>query len=199
MRTYVAVALAIMIVGGWALLPSTARACSCALSGTPEQEREQSASVFAGRVSEIAGPNRDGVGSTGDSVRVTFEVSDVWKGPPVSPITLETAASSASCGYEFQPDVEYLVYAREVDGELIGSLCSRTTPLERAGADMEALGEATPAVAAATPEPSASPTPSAGPTPAIPRRTAVVGGTFAGVITLLLLIAGVWAWRSNRA
>jgi hypothetical protein len=124
----------------FAASPERVYACSCMMPGSPLEEMEQSAAVFAGKVVKMEAPGGQII-SSADPVAVVFEVSRVWKGPVEGRIQLTTARDSASCGYEFQGGVEYLVYAYEVDSELHAGLCTRTMLLVNAAEDMAALGE----------------------------------------------------------
>lgn len=118
-------------------------ACSCVRPGSPIEELEKSDAVFAGTVVNIDIPSLQkakqqfGLGSSMDSVEVTFNVSEVWKGPKNKTITIKTARSSASCGYNFEQGKEYFVYANENDKDLSVSLCSRTNLLSEAEEDTE--------------------------------------------------------------
>jgi hypothetical protein len=77
---------------------------------------------------------------------VTFEVYAVWKGPAYSNITVTTARSGASCGYMFEEEQEYLIYADGSADNLTVSMCSRTQPLGWAEEDLATLGEGTTAL-----------------------------------------------------
>lgn len=79
--------------------------------------------------------------SSADPVQVTFRVYTVWKGPRSDTLTITTARSSVSCGYEFEIGHEYLVYTHGERDDLKASLCSRTKPLAIAGGDLAALGK----------------------------------------------------------
>lgn len=119
------------------LLAGIGTACSCVQPGTPSTELNQSDAVFSGTVTDIR--------STGQySVAVRFDVTEVWAGPVTPTITVSTADNSAACGYPFEEDEQYLVYATGSAGTQYGvSLCSRTTQLSRAEADLAALGDGT--------------------------------------------------------
>ncbi|MEG0258398.1 MAG: hypothetical protein RR595_03345 [Lysinibacillus sp.] len=121
-------------------LPINSYACSCVEPNTAEAF-ERSSAVFSGEVVEIVDKNKNkSQQSSADSIAVIFEVKESWKGPNWTKITVNTERSSASCGYEFSLNTEYLVYAREADGALNVSLCSKTTPLLAAGKDISELG-----------------------------------------------------------
>jgi hypothetical protein len=133
------------------LRPCPVFACSCVPPGTPAQELNRSSTVFAGVVIGIDEPPARPAFTTsfpfltflvssGDPVRVTFDVSAVWKGPAYRQLAVTTPRWSASCGYPFQRGVTYLVYASDQDGELTTYLCSRTNSLALAQADLADLG-----------------------------------------------------------
>lgn len=120
----------------------TAYGCSCIAPELPQASRDQAAAVFAGRVTNIDRPSN--FTSTIDPIKVTFDVSYVWKGKESNTINLLTARESASCGFPFEEGKEYLVYANtseETGDDLHVSLCSRTALLTEANEDMAALGE----------------------------------------------------------
>lgn len=120
-------------------LGQRAFACTCAPPESPTDELERSTAVFAGKVAALEA--RSGlVTSSADPVRVTFRGYTVWKGPQHDMLTLTTARSSISCGYEFEAGREYLVYAYGEENDLQVSLCSRTRPLTLAAVDLIALG-----------------------------------------------------------
>ena len=115
-------------------------ACSCVRPGSPSEELAQSSSVFAGRavsVREFHDPSTTTISST-DPTTVEFEVTTVWKGPSYEAMYLTTARFGASCGFTFVEGEEYMVYSR--DGSTV-SLCSRTSLLENAEADLNELGQ----------------------------------------------------------
>jgi hypothetical protein len=114
-------------------------ACSCIGSGTPGTSLRSAVSVFAGKVTSVK--TAEPAGRSINSVRVTFEVSRVWKGAKTPTIVAETARDSASCGVSFSTGEEYLVYADGKSAALQVSLCSRTTLLRNAAQDLRELGE----------------------------------------------------------
>lgn len=121
------------------LAPAPARACSCMEIG-PEEAVEQSDAIFEGRVVGVS-PAQGEIGP-GDN-EVVLRVVRAWKGVPQDEeqVTVRTASNSAACGYNFEPDRSYLVYASESsDGSLRVSLCSRTQLIEQADEDLQVLG-----------------------------------------------------------
>ena len=137
-------ALALLLL---ASMPMDAAACSCARSSV-QQELDQSTRVFLGRVASVEHrtPKMDkgwltatmewikrlfGAAPPASQTdfsynRVTFSVTETFKGSPVSHLTATTAADGAACGYHFEAGREYVVYAHGTDGSLGISLCSRT-------------------------------------------------------------------------
>lgn len=106
-----------------------------------EEEVEKSAAAFTGEVTHIEKKNR--------SRKVTFEVSNTWKGVTKSQIVISTGLNSADCGFPFELGGNYLIYANEssmyggVD-ELSTTICNRTAAIEEAQQDLETLGEGEP-------------------------------------------------------
>ncbi|MDE2685876.1 MAG: hypothetical protein OXI16_00030 [Chloroflexota bacterium] len=115
-------------------------ACSCVLPRPPLEALERADAVFAGDVvsiSESKGMFGSWLASSADPVTVEFRVNSVWKGEIHETLFMQTAWSSASCGFEFVQGEQYIVYARE--GWV--SLCSRTKNIDKAKEDLMALGE----------------------------------------------------------
>jgi len=117
-----------------------ASACSCTYPLPPWEALGQAGSVFIGRVTGIAG---GGMGA--QDVRVTFDVSQVFKGIKPTTITVSTEGNSATCGYGFEVGGEYIVYASDYnsDGVLSTSICTRTKLLSLAQEDLAELGNST--------------------------------------------------------
>lgn len=124
------------------LTPTSVCACSCAPSGSPEEELRQATAVFTGQVVQIDQRNRL-VTSSFDPIQVTFQVTEVWKGPEQAVLNVSTPRGGASCGYPFESGKEYLVYAQGSETNLEVWLCSRTTPLTIAAGDLSILGVST--------------------------------------------------------
>ncbi len=131
----------LLFIVGSLLIVNTAvvSACSCAQPAPPQESLEQSTAVFAGRVIDIDIPSRIVV-SSADPVKVTFEVSKIWKGPDYETIVLTTARDGASCGYEFKENEEYIVYAYGEENTLSTGICGRTRLLANAKEDLQDLG-----------------------------------------------------------
>jgi len=118
----------------------SAYACSCENQSTPADALQNSDAVFSGKVISIAELNKGDFRSSSDPLIIKFEADTVWKGPDTQTITVFTAASSASCGFEFQEGKSYLVYANGDYSSLDVSLCSRTTLFANAYEDLKSIG-----------------------------------------------------------
>ena len=70
---------------------------------------------------------------------VTIQTFDVWKGEDLEEITILTETYSDMCGYNFQINFEYLVYAYNYNGGIYTNICTRTDLLENAIEDLEFL------------------------------------------------------------
>ena len=122
-----------------AFVPDCASACSCAaFGGSPQQRAERmldkSDAVFAGKVVDLKRGLKDPFGSV---VKVSFRVSEVWKGPKKETLELTTQSLGIACGYSFSKGRKYLV---DATGKMSVSLCSETKPLSEASELVEALG-----------------------------------------------------------
>ncbi|MDD3283997.1 MAG: hypothetical protein PHZ07_00145 [Patescibacteria group bacterium] len=114
-------------------------ACSCIQPLSPEESLKQATSVFVGKVINIDIPKKIFIESS-DPIKITFEVSQIWKGPNYKIIILTTARDQASCGYPFEQNEEYIVYAYDKENKLNTNICSRTKLLTNAQEDLISLG-----------------------------------------------------------
>lgn len=98
--------------------------------------------VFEGRVVSIDRPAADGkTRSSSDRVTVRFETDRVWKGDvEKGDVYVTTAGTSASCGFDFEKDVAYVVCASGNREALETSLCAGTARMDNAGTLRRALG-----------------------------------------------------------
>jgi hypothetical protein len=120
------------------LRPSDAHACSC-LRQSPQEAYEQAVSVFEGHVLEIS-PAPATEASALPQLAVKMAVVRSWKGMEQEQVVLTTASDSAMCGFAFEVDQDYLVYAASGTSGLSVSLCSRTALVGAAGEDLQVLG-----------------------------------------------------------
>lgn len=193
--------------------PSVTYACSCVVPAEPLEALETSSAVFTGKVVDIKEP-KGTIISSADPVKVTFEVDSSWKGVKGDKVTLSTALSSASCGFEFVKGESYIVYAyANGEGEtdkLVASLCSRTKLLASASEDLKKLG---PSISAGNPTASPeatsnhSPKSEAGvnkPTDPAEKPAAdsdsfpLVNVGVSGVIIVLIAIVGAMLYRRKN-
>lgn len=119
---------------------TTASACTCVFPAPPKDSLEKSTAVFVGKVVDIDVPSKM-IFRSSDPVKVTLEVSKIWKGPDYKTLVLTTARDGASCGYSFKQDEEYVVYAYGEEDKLSTDICRRTKLLASAQEDLQELGE----------------------------------------------------------
>ncbi len=122
--------------------PRASLGCSCEMSGSALEELERRGAVFSGSVIEII-IEEDEIWGTVHLVK--FDVIEAWKGVEGQEITVYTASNEAACGYNFQMNKDYLVYANYNNKDtrlgIIGvGLCSRTKLLTDAARDLSELG-----------------------------------------------------------
>lgn len=126
-----------MVVVAGIFVPA-ALACRCAPPPPPAQALQQSGAVFLGKVTAVEGDPADRLKT------VTLSVEKWWKGGDAAQVKVTTSNSPASCGFRFEKDGRYLVYAFVGDGGVLNvNSCSRTTDAKTAHAagDFQALGD----------------------------------------------------------
>lgn len=148
--------LAAAVLVGLFSHPGPAAACSCIMPPQPSQAFNDAAAVFAGTVTSINNPSQvpllpqliDTWASWTHSPaafsfynrRVTFAVTDSWKGVTTSTVTLKTGQGDADCGYLFARGRQYVVYAYDFQGAgLETNICTRTSDAGHAAADLNYL------------------------------------------------------------
>lgn len=134
--------VALLLTGTWTMAPAPAYACSCVEPGPVEERLERKTAVFQGTVTSIKEPALKKMMSSEDPVQVTFAVKQLWKGEPHAELSIRTAMSGASCGYEgFRVNEEYVVFAYGDPDDLKTGLCEGTKPVTEAGEELTVLGE----------------------------------------------------------
>lgn len=189
MSTLARLFMLLVLLGAGLLLPARPSfACSCMVPPPPLEAFNEATAVFAGRVTERPTPPNN-VGSSADPLPITFEVSQVWKGPQSQTLIVQTARESASCGYNFEVDQEYIVYSYADGGQLSTNLCSRTSLLANAQEDLEALGEGTVPAAPEEPagEPEVNPTAAEETGSSLLLWASIAGALLLGALTLFFL------------
>ncbi|KGR74207.1 hypothetical protein [Ureibacillus sinduriensis] len=121
---------------------NSSSACSCVEPGSAVEELVESDFVFLGEVININDPDRNAIfKSSTNLLEIKFVVLDIWKGVNESEVLLYTEWDSASCGFQFSMDTQYLVYGTSLDGKKSVNLCSNTANLAQASDDLLELGE----------------------------------------------------------
>ena len=107
--------------------------CSCMEPPPPGDAYEEADVVFSGEVTNMV------ISEGGYYYEVTFQIIDIWKGEYLEEITVLTELFSDTCGYPFQINNEYLVYAYSYNWEIYTNICTRTNLLEYAIEDLDYL------------------------------------------------------------
>ncbi len=125
MQRLVAVLSALIVVTLlWSVTIPTADACSCRAPAPPQESAADADAVFFGEVTDKE--------LIDQHYRVELDVILDWKGVGTDTVEVRTHRHSATCGFNFTTDRQYLVYAyRNTGGQLSVSLCSRTSAMER--------------------------------------------------------------------
>ncbi|HYO78394.1 MAG TPA: hypothetical protein VE010_18185 [Thermoanaerobaculia bacterium] len=143
-------------------------ACSCLVIGDPVEDPVAVASnydaVFRGRVvaSVMFLVDRNGDVMSADDQRsgsiqrlVVLRVDETFRGNVLPLVTIATGAGGGDCGYPFEENGEYIVFAEHLSRPrmktapagppmLATSSCSFTTPLKKGAKLLESLREALP-------------------------------------------------------
>lgn len=117
-------ALLLLLFSGWAY------PCTCTYPPFEEQ-LAKATYVFAGRVLKIEPGGQD-------RLLAQFRILKAYKGATSTEMEIRTNESSAACGYPFELQAEYLVYATGKEQPEV-SLCSRSKILRQAKEDLDLL------------------------------------------------------------
>lgn len=172
-------------------------ACSCLSSPAPSVAFAGTDAVFIGEVTHVENHSRNRLLEFIDSIldefglssgfyppgygrSVTFNVKSAWKGVSTTVANLRTGNSDADCGYPFDVGSEYVVYGHRSEGQLIATICSRTSVLSDAAEDQAFLST-------------------------VPTISLASGPAAGGGVALILICAGLaailvfWEIRRRRA
>ena len=129
---------AIAMLGCLATTQARLFACDCISPATPCVSAQNAQAVFVGKVVEIVVVNLErGQSSPPASRRVSFSVTETFRGSAKDAVAVYTGSGGGDCGYDFKKGKSYLVYAHQaISGELVTSICARTREATR-GAEGE--------------------------------------------------------------
>lgn len=128
-----------------------AEACACSCIYRTESEHMEAAdAVFEGVVIESRDPVDSSPTGSGDQIEWIFDVEEILKGEVRDPQSIWSARESSTCGFRFEVNKRYRVYAYNFEGQMRTSICSGTRSAERA----EPIESSSP-----SPVPEESPTP----------------------------------------
>lgn len=115
--------------------PPRAFACMCAGNQPLFDVLATSAAVFSGKVVRDESAANFQLSNGGYISVQTIEVTKMWKGPSNQLLMV----ANHQCSYPFQVGQEYLIFAREIEGQLVVDSCNRTQPITTAAADVAIL------------------------------------------------------------
>ncbi|GMK37190.1 hypothetical protein PCCS19_02430 [Paenibacillus sp. CCS19] len=128
----VIISLLFVITGILSLPGNKVYACSC-VGGSANAGLEGSTQVFEGKVTKIG----DQKPEFGGLREYTFKVYKSWKGVQSNEINIYSyAGGEASCGFHFDKNKTYLVFATN----LATNLCSGNLPISQADNELTQLG-----------------------------------------------------------
>ena len=139
-RTAIALLSFFILLGILGLKSPVAYACSCAEIPGMEAQLERKTVIFTGKVVGMRQEIEGVLTSSADPIIFKFEVQEVWKGDLSKHTNVYSAVSSDSCGYTFDANKEYLVFAEGEPERLITGLCEGNKRLEFAQEELIALG-----------------------------------------------------------
>lgn len=139
-RIYYLLIALILALASVITFPKETYACSCAFQASPLESMDRSVAVFKGLAVSVKPASLNLFRSTASPVKVSFQVDEVWKGHVTSQIAVETAESSASCGFEFQEGERYVVFAQSSASSLEVNACGGTLLQSLAGSQLTELG-----------------------------------------------------------
>jgi len=115
------------------------QACSCPPKPSSANAVAQADAVFSGKIEKV-----ELVVSTVSSFRrIKITVARVWKGDREAAAEIFTGPDQGACGYDFQVNATYLIYAyKSESGRLQTDICTRTAAISRAQEDLNYLGPA---------------------------------------------------------
>ena len=120
------------------LISAPALACKCRLM-TPTEAYAQADAVLEARVVAVRELAADAE-HPGARRNVSVRVVRAWKGGEAEQLELVTNLDSAACGFNFEVDQSYFVYASTQDSALWVNACSRTRAMADAQEDLNVLG-----------------------------------------------------------
>ena len=145
-RVVFAVLFAIFAYTSFFFQPKPAHACSCS-TPSPQEAIQQSAVIFSGKVIQVKETSawREWIPLSNKRVRGGFEVvldvQSTWKGMDQTQVLIFTEGWGGGCGFPFEVDREYLVYASYWERDVLEThICSRTAELINATDDLQTLG-----------------------------------------------------------
>jgi hypothetical protein len=126
--------LAVMLLSA-----SSGISCTCAPKLSVARALSLSDAVFVGRVIARHDARVEILSGNTSGFSFVFEVEKLYKGTVSGEIAVVTGNGRGDCGYPFRLGEKYLVYAY-CEKELRTHICTRTTDISAASADLAELG-----------------------------------------------------------
>lgn len=131
--------IVLVLFGCLAIHSSESLACSCAPLPSPTEAVGGADAVFLATVR--SSEPVDGNSPLG-KMRFHFTVEKAWKGVASSELQVTTSKSGSLCGFQFEINQSYLVYASDAgDRGLSTNICTRTRHESQAKADLDEIGQ----------------------------------------------------------
>ena len=128
------------------LISTPTQACSCIAPPPPKEKLRTSGLVFRGTVINVKESRK----TTGNFINyqneIEFQSSKIWKGENSSKIILYTASNGAACGYNFEKNKEYIIYAYKSGDTYSTTSCNGNVSDKEIEQESKALVEITPGI-----------------------------------------------------
>ncbi|MEO6391272.1 MAG: hypothetical protein ABIP75_05425 [Pyrinomonadaceae bacterium] len=144
-RTHISLFSYVIAIVCFVGFPSTAQACSCASDDSVRDAFGGASAVFVGEVvgslEQKTLTDTAGQTTTYDVGEIYFSVQEVFSGVEGrKKVTIHSGTGGGDCGYWFQRNTRYLIYAYgEPNKRLSTNICTRTRPLDEATDDLTVL------------------------------------------------------------
>jgi hypothetical protein len=139
------------VLGLFAIFGPGVDACTCARRATPCESYGAAGAVFVGTVTGVRTENRSSKNEINwRPLAFKFTVEHSYLGVDGTAVEVFTGRGGGDCGLPFRIGERYLVYAYRYENKLSTSICSRTTPYNRATEDLAFLGNLSSAPKGAT-------------------------------------------------
>jgi hypothetical protein len=113
-----------------------ALACTCGEPAPPCQAYWESPVVFVGSPLSVSKAEVDSRGHKVAQRLFRFQVQEAFRGATGSELDVITGFGGGDCGYDFRPQMKYLVYAYRQEDRIYTNICTRTRAFADASEDL---------------------------------------------------------------